>query len=299
MTGEIISNTTMATFAPESLEAGGLRWAYRVADVAAATAAPDKPPVLCLHGLGSSSYTFRNLIRLIGAEGHAALALDWPGHGASAKPAPGAFPFTQDAYIAALDAAVDALPMTKPFALIVHGYVLGQFALLWAAANPDKVARLVIINTPLSLKAKLRPELAAYKAPLAFMRPKPDAVFDGATYNAAGGPYAMQYKDAAAYNAPYEADPAASAAIGATMDGVDFPALLKDVDEAYRAWRVPSLVVHGGSDTFLDLKGPLDWLESKRTAMRMASGLEAKVGHAPQEDYPDAIAPAIIKFLQE
>ncbi len=38
--------------------------------------------------------------------------------------------------------------------------------------NDAKVSRLMILNTPLSLDSKLRPELAAYKAPLAFMRPK-------------------------------------------------------------------------------------------------------------------------------
>lgn len=41
--------------------------------------------------------------------------------------------------------------------------------------NPDKVERLVVLNTPLGLKTKLRPELAAYKNKMAFLRPHPKA----------------------------------------------------------------------------------------------------------------------------
>lgn len=41
--------------------------------------------------------------------------------------------------------------------------------------NPDKVEKLVILNTPLGLKTKLRPELAAYKNRMAFLRPDPKA----------------------------------------------------------------------------------------------------------------------------
>jgi hypothetical protein len=42
----------------------------------------------------------------------------------------------------------------------------------------------------------------------------------------------------------------------------------------------------------------LDWLETKRTSMHVASNIEAKLGHSPQEDFPEAISPAIVKFLE-
>ena len=50
---------------------------------------------------------------------------------------------------------------------------MGQYAFLWAMQNPDKVEKLVILNTPLGTKSKLRPELAAYKHRMAFLRPDP------------------------------------------------------------------------------------------------------------------------------
>ncbi len=54
---------------------------------------------------------------------------------------------------------------------ITQGYILGQYGLLYALEHPELVSRLLILNTPLSPKTKLRPELAAYKSPLPFMRP--------------------------------------------------------------------------------------------------------------------------------
>lgn len=295
MTGEIISGTSMATKAPCSLQSDGkLSWAYRLAE---SSDTSNKTSILALHGLGSSSYSYRNTLRLLSNEGHRSIALDWIGHGASDIPSNDAFDYSERSYIAALDKAVSALDLPEPFALIVHGYILGQYGLLWALENEDKLNKLIILNTPLSTSSKLRPELAAYKAPLAFMRPNPDARFDAANYNAAGSPYAMSYRDASAYAAVYEEDPLASAAVHATMQSVDFPGLLKKVDVGFQTWRTPSLVVHGGGDTFLDLKGSLDWLESKRTCMKMATGLEAKLGHMPQEDFAEGLHGALKDFL--
>ena len=41
--------------------------------------------------------------------------------------------------------------------------------------NPNKIEKVIILNTPLGMKTKLRPELAAYKNRMAFLRPDPKA----------------------------------------------------------------------------------------------------------------------------
>ena len=69
----------------DSVPAGGLRWAYRHVAADPASASPDKLPVVCLHGIGSGSYSYRNTLRLLGQAGHDAYAVDWVGHGASDK----------------------------------------------------------------------------------------------------------------------------------------------------------------------------------------------------------------------
>lgn len=292
MTGEVIAGTSRLV---QQLEAGGLSWTYR-------EVLPEEPsdnlPVLCLHGLGSSGHSYRNTLRLLGQAGHRAVAPDWIGHGGSSKPTSG-FDYSSPAYCTALAQFVEALQLPRPYAVVVQGYVLGQYGLQYALQHADDVAKLVILNTPLNLKSKLRPELAAYKAPLAFMRPKPDATFDAANFNAGGSPYAMAFRDAEVYAAPYGSDPAASAAVYKTMEQIDFGAVLREVDEGYATWRKPSLVLHGSADPFVDLKSVLEWLESKRTCMRLATGVEAKLGCMPQEDYAEAIHPVIAQFLAE
>lgn len=42
-----------------SVDVGGVKWAYRKSEPAAAKTSPDKLPVLLLHGLGSSSWSYR------------------------------------------------------------------------------------------------------------------------------------------------------------------------------------------------------------------------------------------------
>lgn len=64
---------------------------------------------------------------------------------------------TEEAYVQALDDFIKAAGITKPIALVVQGFVTAQYGLLWALQNEDRVARLLILNTPLALSSKLRP----------------------------------------------------------------------------------------------------------------------------------------------
>ncbi|PSC72647.1 hydrolase or acyltransferase of alpha beta superfamily [Micractinium conductrix] len=300
MTGEVIAGTAMAPEAPDRLEAGGLTWAYRREAPNPELHNPAMLPVLCLHGIGSTSYIYRNTLRMLGESGHEAVAVDWPGHGGSSKPTDGSFDYSEEAYVSALQQFVAALGWDeRPFVLMVHGYVLGQYGMLYALENTDSIKKLIILNTPVGLKTPLRPELAAYKNPIAFLRPKKDAKFAADLFNAAGGPYAMAYRDAQAFAAPYEEDAAASAAVHSTMEKLDWQGLLQRVDRGYESWRRPSLVLFGTSDQFIPFMSMLDWLETKRTCMKVANGYEAKLGHAPQEDYAEAIHKPILKFIED
>jgi len=304
MTGEVISGSAAASIAPDRITTStGYTWAYRRSQPTKNNdgATNSKLPVVCLHGLGSQSYAYRNTIRLLAEAGHDAIALDWIGHGASDKPvAASGFDYSIDSYVAELQLAISQLPLSKkPFALMVQGYVLGQVGLLYALRDEQNIAKLIILNTPLALNSKLRPELGAYQNPIPFLRPKAGSTFAGDLYNAAGGPYALNQRDADAYNAAYQSNPAASQAIEKTMASLQWSDLLRRVDGGFVTWKKPSLVVWGGADQFLDISNPLNWLDSKRTCMKMATGVEAKLGHSPCEDFPEAIHPTIVKFLAE
>lgn len=300
MTGEVISGTSKAKEASERVKTERYSHAYRTAEIPDGVEIQSTcDPVLCLHGLGSSSYAFRKTINLLASEGIPARALDWIGHGSSDHPTRASFSYSVDSYIEELDNVIRALGYgpDKRVTLIAHGYVLGQAALLYAATHSNVISKVVTLNVPLGLKTKLRPELAQYKNPISFLKPKEDSIFKGDMFNAAGGPYALGRDDADAYNEPYVKSNDASAAIWHTMDQLDWEDLKKRVNGAMQQYKKPVLCIHGNSDTFVDLSTTLDWLEDKPTTIKMAYGIEAKLGHCPQEDYPEAIHPIILEFL--
>jgi len=124
----------------------------------------------------------------------------------------------------------------------------------------DRIASLVVLPTPLSLRSKLPPALAAYTSPVPFLRPKAGTTFDAAAWIASGSAYVLGKDEAASYRAPYESDPATSAALAATLEAVgDWKTLLRDVDEAMRTFRARALVVPGSADPFSDLKSTFEW----------------------------------------
>lgn len=97
------------------------------------------------------------------------------------------------------------------------------------------------------------------------------------TFNMAGSPYAMREADALGYGRPYEAGSAgaaaASRAVYETMARLDsFPALVSRVDDAYRTWRRPSLLLFGANDPFVDTRVALEFLETKVCVLRRERG---------------------------
>ena len=76
----------------------------------------------------------------------------------------------------------------------------------------------------------------------------------------------------------------------------DFKALCTKVDEEFCTWRGDSLVLFGGADRYIPQKTAFDFLETKRTCIKIQT-FEAKVGHMPQEDYPEKLVERLTDFL--
>lgn len=107
LTGEIIEGSAKAKLASQSLVTpSGLRIAYRRAEVPEDASAT----VICLHGLGSSSFSYRNSLSLLAGAGIDAMAVDWPGHGDSDHPDVSIFDYSVDSYMQELDGIIKALP---------------------------------------------------------------------------------------------------------------------------------------------------------------------------------------------
>lgn len=56
----------------------------------------------------------------------------------------------------------------------------------------------------------------------------------------------------------------------------DFKSLCEKVDNLYRTWRGETLVLFGGADRYIDQKTAFDFLETKRTSIKIKT-FEARV----------------------
>ncbi|RYE93933.1 MAG: alpha/beta fold hydrolase [Myxococcales bacterium] len=103
------------------------------------------PPVLMLHGNPTWSFYYRNLIREL-APRHRVIAPDHVGCGLSDRPGDDAYDFRLATRVADVGRLVDHLDLREPLTLVVHDWG-GMIGMAWAVANPERIARLVILNT--------------------------------------------------------------------------------------------------------------------------------------------------------
>jgi len=100
--------------------------------------------VILIHGFPTSSFLWRNIAPAITDAGHTAYAIDLFGHGESDRPYDSDFGIaSQSEY---LDAAMTALRVAR--GILVGVDIGGDIALRLAATRPERVAKLVLINTP-------------------------------------------------------------------------------------------------------------------------------------------------------
>jgi haloalkane dehalogenase len=104
----------------------------------------DGTPVVMLHGNPAWAYLYRRFIPELTAAGHRAIALDLLGFGRSDKP-PDESSYSVARHTGRVGPLLDGLDL-RDACLVVHDWG-GPIGLPWAVANPDRVARLMILNT--------------------------------------------------------------------------------------------------------------------------------------------------------
>lgn len=107
----------------------------------------DGPPVVLLHGIASSSVTFEFVTPLI-ADRHRTISIDLLGFGAS--PVPKDATYTLEEHVAALEYTLRKLRLRGPFVLVGHS-MGALIATRYAATNPRRVSRLVLVAPPIYL----------------------------------------------------------------------------------------------------------------------------------------------------
>lgn len=103
------------------------------------------PPVVFVHGNPTWGFHFRALIAELKAD-HRCVAVDHLGCGRSDKPTAAEYDFRLQSRVDDLDALLDHLGLTENVTLVVHDWG-GMIGTAWAARHPDRLARLVAINT--------------------------------------------------------------------------------------------------------------------------------------------------------
>src|ERR1043165_5299403 len=99
-------------------------------------------PVLFVHGTPSWSWDFRNVIKEI-SKTNRCIAADHIGFGLSDKPED--YPYSTLKHSENLEAFIDHLGLTN-ITLVVHDFG-GPIGLNYAIKHPEKIKRLVILNT--------------------------------------------------------------------------------------------------------------------------------------------------------
>jgi haloalkane dehalogenase len=114
---------------------------------------PDGEPVVCVHGVPASAYLYRKVVPALAARGLRGIAVDLPGLGLAERPADADYTWTGLGRW--LGSAIDALELDR-FHLVVHD-IGGPIGLEVAAAAPDRVRSLTVLNTTIAVESFHRP----------------------------------------------------------------------------------------------------------------------------------------------
>jgi pimeloyl-ACP methyl ester carboxylesterase len=260
-------------------------------------------PVIMVHGNPTWSFYWRTLIKALPEHGFRALAPDHIGMGRSDKPQTG-YDYTLASRVQDFGRFVDSLDLDEPISLIVHDWG-GAIALAWAAENPDRIDKLVLLNTaafPLPTNKKLPLALKAARWPvigeLAVTRLN---AFSLGALVLGTGRFVLPREARRGLLAPYK-DRASRKAVHAFVkdiplseDDPAYPVLKRLQDRLPMLADKPMLICWGMKDFVFDA-GILAILEEafpKAEVHRFANA-----GHYVLEDAAGEIVPEVVRFLQ-
>jgi haloalkane dehalogenase len=253
----------------------------------------DGGPVLLLHGEPTSSYLWRNVIPPLVAAGRRAVAPDLIGFGRSDKPADIGW-YSYDRHVASIENLVAALDLSG-MTLVVHDWG-GPIGLRFAVEHEDLVDRLVILDTGIGGGRAPSDTWLRFREVVRTMGPAIDPVRLIESGTATG----LDDDARAAYAEPFPT-PESKAGMLAFPELVpaepDHPNTepMNRVRDGLRSWTKPTLVIWGAEDTALPPA-----LAHGFTELIPGAGEPVVVegaAHFLQEDRPDEVAAAIVRFL--
>jgi pimeloyl-ACP methyl ester carboxylesterase len=254
------------------------------------------PPVVLLHGLGGSTYSWRFIAPSL-AHRHRVIAIDLKGFGRSGKAFDTAYSATDQAHLIAEFITVRNLTGVT---LIGHSFG-GQVAMLTTLQlnrrTPSRIRDLVLIDAP-ALPQRLSPIVSLMQRPVLpyalLTALPPELVTSLALTPSPDHRYARAYTDAdvEAYARPFH-DAAARHAYVQTARQIA-PGNLSDIVRAYRQIHQRTLLVWCTSDDIVPLA-----TGQRLERMLPRARLERLEGcnHSPPDEAPIALTHALRRFL--
>ncbi len=102
-------------------------------------------PIVMVHGNPTWSFYYRDLVRAL-RDQHRVLVPDHIGCGFSDKPDDSRYRYTLSQRVTDFEAFLEHLDLVRPVTLVAHDWG-GMIAMAWAVRHPDRVSRLVLMNT--------------------------------------------------------------------------------------------------------------------------------------------------------
>ena len=271
-------------FAPRYLEQDGLRMHY--------VDEGDGPPVLLLHGEPTWSFLYRRVIAELAGSARC-LAPDYFGFGRSDKPTePGWYSY--DAHFGSIDRFVQELDL-RDLTVVVQDWG-GPIGFRLCVERPDRVSRLVVLNTGIGARAPSE-EWLRFQA---FMRRVGTEIVAGQLVRLS---LVQPVADAviAGYDAPF---PVPESRVGvvqfpelvATSSDHPSAAAMLDVRERLRRFEQPALVLFGDSDPIFSRRAAEAMAELLPNA-ELDPPLEG-AGHFLQEDRGAEIGRRVAAFVR-
>ncbi len=271
------------------VDAAGLRWHVRDTGPAAGAAAAASPPVLMLHGFGSSLHTWEAWAQGLQAM-QRVVRVDLPGAGLSAPDPARRY---DDAHaLQQLLALMDTLGLQR-VSLVGHS-MGGRLAWRMAAEHPERVHRLVLVAPDgfaspgfeygkppdVGLMAQLLPHVL------------PRALLRAALEPAYADPQRLQEDTVTRYHELL----LAPGARGAIIDRLQ-QLQLEEPSALLARVQAPTLLVWGERDAMIPVANAQDYLKALPAAAAAQLQVLPGLGHVPHEEDPAAGLPAVRAFL--
>jgi haloalkane dehalogenase len=262
----------------------------------------DAPPVLMLHGNPTWSFYYRNLV--IALRGHfRCIVPDHIGCGLSDKPDDERYDYRLESRIEDIRMLLGHLDLEMPLTLVVHDWG-GMIGFAWAVGNPDRVARMVVLNSA----AFPLPEDKRMPAALSLVRGTAIGAFLVRHFNAFSGiaarvafkkPVSKEIRQA--YTLPYDSPANRIATLKFVQDiplgenDPGFNILINTAKHLHLLNNKPCLVAWGEKDFVFDEPFLNKWLEyfPKAEINRFPD-----CGHYVLEDGGPALIDTIREFIE-